>query len=103
MLLSETAQSGAHSPTLIFTGATASVKGSAMFAAFAPTKFAVRALSQSLAREFGPKGVHVSHAVMDGGIYSEATKQWGNQEPDGKINPEAVSFSSFFTFYRVRG
>lgn len=59
--------------TLIFTGATASLKGSAQFAAFAPAKFATRALSQSLAREFGPQGVHVAHVIVDGeraGIHS---------------------------------
>ena len=58
--------SSAHPPTLIFTGATASVKGSARFASFAAGKWAVRALAQSLGREFGPRGVHVGHAVIDG-------------------------------------
>jgi NAD(P)-dependent dehydrogenase (short-subunit alcohol dehydrogenase family) len=55
-----------HPPTLIFTGATASIKGSAQCASFATGKFAMRALAQSLAREFGPKGIHVSHAIIDG-------------------------------------
>lgn len=52
--------------TLIFTGATASLRGGAKFAALAPSKFAERALSQCLAREFGPKGIHVAHAIIDG-------------------------------------
>ena len=51
---------------MIFTGATASVKGSAQFAPFAAGKWGVRAIAQSTAREFGPKGVHVAHAIIDG-------------------------------------
>ncbi|KAI9321926.1 hypothetical protein DFJ73DRAFT_955206 [Zopfochytrium polystomum] len=53
-------------PTLIFTGATAALRGAALFSTFAVQKFALRALSQSLAREFGPRGVHVVHAIVDG-------------------------------------
>jgi NAD(P)-dependent dehydrogenase (short-subunit alcohol dehydrogenase family) len=83
-----------HPPTLIFTGATASVKSSALFTTFATGKFALRALSQSLAREFGPKGVHVSHAVIDGVIDIPRTKEWLTEVPDAKISSNAVSFSS---------
>jgi NAD(P)-dependent dehydrogenase (short-subunit alcohol dehydrogenase family) len=54
--------------TILFTGATASVRGGAGFAAFAGAKHALRALAQSLARELGPKGVHVAHVVIDGAI-----------------------------------
>ena len=54
--------------TMLFTGATASVRGAAGFAAFAGAKHALRALAQSLARELGPKGVHVAHVVIDGAI-----------------------------------
>ncbi len=54
--------------TMIFTGATASVRGGAGFSAFAGAKHALRALAQSLARELGPKGVHVAHIVIDGAI-----------------------------------
>jgi NAD(P)-dependent dehydrogenase (short-subunit alcohol dehydrogenase family) len=54
------------SGTLLFTGATASLRGSAGFAAFASTKFAIRGLAQSLAREYQPKGIHVAHIVLDG-------------------------------------
>lgn len=81
-----------HPPTLIFTGATASVKGSANFAAFATGKFALRALAQSLAREFGPKGVHVSHVIIDGVIDIPRTKDWANEHEDGKLDPGAVCF-----------
>ncbi|KAL4964956.1 oxidoreductase, short chain dehydrogenase/reductase family [Aspergillus stella-maris] len=78
-------------PTLIFTGATASVKGSANFSAFATGKFALRALAQSLAREFGPKGVHVSHVIVDGVIDIPRTKGWLNDTPDAKLDPGAIA------------
>ncbi|RDW61759.1 oxidoreductase, short chain dehydrogenase/reductase family [Aspergillus mulundensis] len=80
-----------YPPTLIFTGATASVKGSANFSAFASGKFALRALAQSLAREFGPKGVHVSHVIIDGVIDIPRTKEWANEHPDGKLDPDAIA------------
>lgn len=89
LLLASTSTSP-HPPSLIFTGATASVKGSANFAAFATMKFALRAMAQSLAREFGPKGVHIAHAVIDGVIDIPRTKEWDLGE-GGKIDPEAVS------------
>jgi NAD(P)-dependent dehydrogenase (short-subunit alcohol dehydrogenase family) len=54
--------------TILFTGATASMRGSANFAAFAVGKFGLRALAQSIAREMGPKGIHVGHVVVDGQI-----------------------------------
>ncbi len=54
--------------TMLFTGATASLRGGAGFSAFAGAKHALRALAQSLARELGPKGVHVAHIVIDGAI-----------------------------------
>ena len=54
--------------TILFTGATASLRGGAGFAAFAGAKFALRALAQSLARELGPQGIHVAHVVIDGAI-----------------------------------
>src|SRR5690606_33183000 len=58
----------AGSGTMIFTGATASVKGGAKFSAFAAAKFALRGLAQSLARAYGPSGVHVAHVIVDGVI-----------------------------------
>jgi len=57
--------------TILFTGATASMRGGAMLATFACGKWALRALSQSLARELGPKGIHVAHVVIDGVIFSK--------------------------------
>lgn len=83
-----------HGGTLIFTGATASLKGSAKFAAFAPPKFALRALAQSLAREFHPQGVHVAHVVVDGIIQTpRVIKMWGEGEPDTRMDPDAMAAS----------
>ncbi|KAI9732115.1 MAG: hypothetical protein M1834_004211 [Cirrosporium novae-zelandiae] len=90
LLLSTVDAKPEHPPTLIFTGATASVKSSATSATFASGKFALRALSQSLAREFGPQGIHVSHAIIDGVIDLERTKNWVlSDKPDAKISPDA--------------
>ncbi|EEQ30113.1 oxidoreductase [Microsporum canis CBS 113480] len=78
-------------PTLIFTGATASLKGSAKFSSFAAGKFSLRAVAQSVAREFGPQGIHVCHAVVDGVIDTERTSHIQSGLPDAKLDPEAVS------------
>jgi short-subunit dehydrogenase len=78
---------------LIITGATASLRGSAQLSTFASGKFALRATGQSLAREFGPKGIHVAHVIVDGVIDIPRTKGMtinGGVE-DSKINPDAVS------------
>ncbi|KAF8470813.1 oxidoreductase [Kalaharituber pfeilii] len=81
-----------YHPTLIFTGATASVKASALFANFTPQKFALRSLSQSLAKEFAPQGVHVAHTVIDGVIDIESTKDWPKDAgPEGKLSPDAIA------------
>ena len=87
-----------HPPTLIFTGATASIKGSANFAAFASAKFALRALAQSLAREFGPQGIHVSHTIIDGIIDIPRTKAYTVAHEDGKLSPDAVGFPHYHLF-----
>lgn len=64
-----------------------------MMSSFASGKFALRALSQSLAREFGPKGVHVSHAIIDGVIDIPRTKEWlKDVGPDAKISADGVSY-----------
>ncbi|KAL8980218.1 MAG: hypothetical protein Q9205_004638 [Flavoplaca limonia] len=91
-LLLQSTQQSTRPPTLIFTGATASLKGSAQFAAFSTGKFAKRSLAQSLAREFGPKGVHVAHVNIDGVIDIERTKEWMKDAgEDAKIKPEAIA------------
>lgn len=76
-------------------GATASVKGSAYCASFSSGKFALRALSQSLAREFGPQGVHISHVIIDGVIDVDRTKHYAISAPDGKIDTGSVSLQPF--------
>jgi len=69
--------------SIIFTGATASLRGSANFAAFAMAKFGLRALAQSLARELGPKGIHVAHTIVDGQI--------GDDPNDAKLRPAEIA------------
>ena len=68
--------------TILFTGATASLRGGAGFSAFAAAKTALRTFAQSLAREFGPHGIHVAHVVVDGGIDSSRIRE---QQPDRVI------------------
>jgi NAD(P)-dependent dehydrogenase (short-subunit alcohol dehydrogenase family) len=70
---------------ILLTGASASVKGFALSAAFAMGKFALRGLAQSAARELGPKGIHVAHFVIDGGVRSETRPDEGDRtlDPDG--------------------
>lgn len=82
--------------TILFTGATASLRGSAGFAAFAGAKFALRALAQSLARELGPKGIHVAHVVIDGAIDTEFIRnnfpeRYALKSEHGILNPEHIA------------
>lgn len=89
---------GSYTPSLIVTGTTASMRGSAKFADFAAGKFAARALTQSLAREFGPQGVHVAHAIIDGAIDVPKMAAYKDQitggKPDAMLSPESVSLLS---------
>lgn len=78
---------------LIFTGATAAIRGGANFAAFAAAKFALRGMVQSLAREFGPQGIHVAHVVLDGIIWSERTRQLHGLNEDQCLHPDAIAQS----------
>ncbi|MFZ5692759.1 MAG: SDR family NAD(P)-dependent oxidoreductase [Pseudomonadota bacterium] len=75
---------------IVFTGASASVKGYAKSASFAMAKFALRGLSQSLARELQPQGIHVAHFVIDGGIRSER-RQVEAGKPDSLLDPDAIA------------
>ena len=77
---------------LLFTGASASVKGYAQSAAFAMGKFALRGLAQSLARELGPQGIHVAHFIIDGGIRS-ARRPVEADRPDALLDPDAIAQS----------
>ncbi|MBL7250868.1 SDR family oxidoreductase [Alloalcanivorax sp. C16-2] len=82
--------------TLIFTGATASLRGGAGFSAFAGAKFALRALAQSLARELGPEGIHVAHPVIDGAIDTAFIRdnfpdRYALKDRDGILDPEHIA------------
>ena len=77
---------------LLFTGASASVKGYAQSAAFAMGKFALRGVAQSLARELGPQGIHVAHFIIDGGIRS-ARRPVEADRPDALLDPDAIAQS----------
>lgn len=81
-----------YPPTLIFTGATASIKANPKMSSFASAKFAMRALSTSIAKEFAPQGVHVAHAIIDGVIDIPRTKEWlKDQPPEAKIEADAIA------------
>ncbi len=75
---------------ILFTGASASVKGYAQSAPFAMGKFALRGLAQSMARELSPQGIHVAHIVIDGGIRSESRAEPADK-PDSMLDPDAIA------------
>ncbi|HMA58396.1 MAG TPA: SDR family oxidoreductase, partial [Pseudolabrys sp.] len=75
---------------ILFTGASASVKGYSQSAAFAMGKFALRGLAQSLARELSPQGIHVAHFVIDGRIRS-AKRTEPADKPDSMLDPDAIA------------
>jgi NAD(P)-dependent dehydrogenase (short-subunit alcohol dehydrogenase family) len=77
---------------IIFTGASASVKGYPQSAPFAMGKFALRGLAQSMARELAPQGIHVAHVVVDGGIRS-ARRRDAADRPDSMLDPDAIAAS----------
>jgi len=81
-----------HHGAVIFTGASASVKGYAQSAPFAMGKFALRGLAQSMARELQPQGIHVGHVVIDGGIRSEGRPN-PPDKPDSMLDPDAIAQS----------
>ena len=81
----------AGSGTILFTGASASVKAFAQSAAFAMGKFGLRALAQSMARELAPKNIHVAHIVIDGGIASSYVKSAEDQASDRFLDPDAIA------------
>jgi NAD(P)-dependent dehydrogenase (short-subunit alcohol dehydrogenase family) len=78
--------------TIIFTGATAALRGSARFAALATGKFGLRALAQSTAREFGPQGVHVAHVIIDGQIKTPILRETQpDREEHTTLSPDAIA------------
>ncbi len=84
--------------TIIFTGATASLRGGSGFAAFAAAKFGLRAVAQSMARELGPKNIHVAHLVIDSGVDTAWVRERRRErlgktsfEPDELVNPSSIA------------
>jgi NAD(P)-dependent dehydrogenase (short-subunit alcohol dehydrogenase family) len=82
--------------SLFFTGASGSLRGKASFAPFASAKAALRNLAQSIAREFGPKNIHVGHVIIDGGIEGDrllarAPQLPAQRGPDGLLHPDAIA------------
>ena len=82
--------------SIIFTGATASLRGGAGFAAFSGAKMALRALAQSMARELGPKGIHVAHSIIDGAIDTAFIRdnfpeRYALKDQDGIVNPDHIA------------
>lgn len=90
--------------TIIFTGATASVRGAAGFAAFAGAKHALRALAQSMARELGPQGIHVAHCIIDGAIDTAFIRErfperYALRAQDGILRPDSIA-EAYWTLHR---
>lgn len=82
--------------TILFTGATASVRGGSGFSAFAGGKHALRALAQSMARELGPQGIHVGHVVIDGPIDNDNSRElfpdiYAERSEDGVLRPDDIA------------
>jgi len=89
-------QGVAHKGSIIFTGATASLRGSAHFAGFSGAKMALRALAQSMARELWPLGIHVAHTIIDGAIDTEFIRtqfpeRYALKDQDGILNPDHIA------------
>ena len=77
--------------SFLVSGATASLRGGGRFAAFASAKFALRGLTQSLAREFQPKGIHVAHMILDGILDTNASRKLHNLPTEKMMQTDAVA------------
>ena len=93
--------------TILFTGATASLRGSAGFAAFSGAKHALRALAQSMARELGPLGIHVAHVVVDGAIDTEFIRtsfpdRYALKDEDGILDPHHIAENYWYLHTQPR-
>lgn len=86
---------------VLLSGATAGVKGFALSASFAMGKFALRGLAQSMARELSPKGIHVAHFVIDGGIRS-AARPVPDDRPDSLLDPDAIAETYWHVMHQHR-
>ncbi|WP_430293144.1 SDR family oxidoreductase [Pseudomonas sp. B1-22] len=93
--------------TILFTGATAGLRGASGFAAFAGAKHGIRALAQSMARELGPMGLHVAHVVVDGAIDTEFIREtfperYALKDQDGILDPEHIADSYWYLHSQPR-
>jgi NAD(P)-dependent dehydrogenase (short-subunit alcohol dehydrogenase family) len=92
---------------ILFTGASGSLRGKAMFGGFAQAKAALRALAQSAAREFGSQGIHVAHVIIDGAIDGDRINTFlpglkGERGPDGLLDPDAIAENYWSIFQQPR-
>jgi NAD(P)-dependent dehydrogenase (short-subunit alcohol dehydrogenase family) len=93
--------------TILFTGATAGMRGAAGFAAFAGAKHGIRALAQSMARELGPTNIHVAHVVVDGAIDTDFIRdsfpeKYATKDQDGILNPEHIAENYWYLHSQPR-
>ena len=93
--------------TILFTGATAGLRGAAGFAAFASAKHGIRALAQSMARELGPMNIHVAHVVVDGAIDTDFIREsfpekYATKDQDGILNPEHIAENYWYLHSQPR-
>ena len=103
-LLLETAKTNPKYPaTLLFTGATASIKASAGFSAFASAKSALRSLSQSLAKEFGPQAVHIGHVIADGVFDTPIRREAQPEGDEGLMSPDSMAQSYWSLHIQPKG
>lgn len=93
--------------TILFTGATAGLRGASGFAAFAGAKHGIRALAQSMARELGPMNIHVAHVVVDGAIDTDFIRdnfpeKYATKDADGILNPEHIANNYWYLHAQPR-
>ncbi|AOE82670.1 SDR family oxidoreductase [Pseudomonas sp. TCU-HL1] len=93
--------------TILFTGATAGLRGAAGFAAFAGAKHGIRALAQSMARELGPRNIHVAHVVVDGAIDTEFIRdsfpeRYALKDQDGILDPDHIAENYWYLHSQPR-
>ncbi|SEO70720.1 SDR family oxidoreductase [Pseudomonas sp. NFACC39-1] len=93
--------------TILFTGATAGLRGASGFAAFAGAKHGIRALAQSMARELGPMNIHVAHVVVDGAIDTDFIRdnfpeKYATKDADGILNPEHIADNYWYLHTQPR-
>ena len=93
--------------SIFFTGATASMRGGSGFSAFSSAKFALRAVSQSMARELGPEGIHVAHFIIDGAIDTAFIKEtfpetYALKDKDGILQPDAIADTYWYVHTQHR-